>query len=202
MSQPFLTPLATSVLSKLATAYYAKEKHKETKLDQNYISKAIKIIGFPLQGLPEVEQSKGFKALHNEFTIDLEKYRKSIMQKYIFKVNNLNIKAKKNQFHITICKLLHGLATIYIAQCGIVNYRKAVAIADLILAKNDTVLLPLNMDLKKFLKAYINAHGIQDFPKPTINNNIADIINEVNGTPQIDPPTNDVMLCPKDKRRE
>jgi hypothetical protein len=35
MSQPFLTPLATSVLSKFATAYYANEKHKETKLDQN-----------------------------------------------------------------------------------------------------------------------------------------------------------------------
>jgi hypothetical protein len=27
MSQPFLTPLTTSVLSKFATAYYANEKH-------------------------------------------------------------------------------------------------------------------------------------------------------------------------------
>ena len=72
MSQPFLQPLATSVLSKFATAYYADEKHKETKSDQNYVSKAVKALGFPLQGLPEVEQSEGFKALCNDFTIDLK----------------------------------------------------------------------------------------------------------------------------------
>jgi hypothetical protein len=72
MLQPFLTLLATSVLSKFATAYYANEKHKETKSDKNYLSKAIKALGFPLQGLPEVEQSEGFKALRNDFTIDLE----------------------------------------------------------------------------------------------------------------------------------
>ncbi len=74
-----------------------------------------------------------------------------------------------------------------------------ITIADFIAAKNDTVLVPLNMDLKKFLKAYINAHGIQVFPKPTINNNIADIINEVNGTPQIDPPANDNDAAPQDQ---
>jgi hypothetical protein len=116
MLQPFLTPLATSVLSKFATAYYVNKKHKETKLDQNYLSKAVKALGFLLQGLPEVEQSEGFKALRNDFTIDLEKFRKSIMQNYFFKVNDLNIEAKKNQFHIAICKLVRGLATIYIAQ--------------------------------------------------------------------------------------
>jgi hypothetical protein len=88
MSQPFLQPLATSVLSKFATAYYADEKHKETKLDQNYVSKAVKALGFPLQGLPEVEQSEGFKALRNDFTIDLKKFRMSIMQNYVFPVND------------------------------------------------------------------------------------------------------------------
>jgi hypothetical protein len=199
MSQPFLTPLATSVLSKFATAYYADKKHKETKSDQNYISKAVKVLGFPLQGLPEVEQSKGFKALRNDFTIDLEKFRKSIMQNYIFKVKDLNVEAKKHQFHIAICKLLRGLATIYIAQCGIVNHPEDVAIANFITAKNDTVLVPLNMDLKKFLKAYMKAHGIKVFPKPTINNNIADLIDKVNGTPRIDPPANDGDAAPQDQ---
>jgi hypothetical protein len=121
------------------------------------------------------------------------------MQNYIFKVNNLNVKAKKHQFHIAICKLLCGLATIYIAQCGIVNCPKEVAIANFIAAKNDTVLIPLNMDLKKFLKACMKAHGIQVFPKPTINNNNADLINEVNGTPQIDPPANDGDAAPLDQ---
>ncbi len=96
MLQPFLTLLATSLLSKFATAYYADEKHKETKLDQSYVSKAVKALGFLLLGLPEVEQSEGFKALCNDFTIDIKKFCKSIMQNYIFKVNNLNVEAKNH----------------------------------------------------------------------------------------------------------
>jgi len=79
MLQPFLQPLATLVLSKLATAFYANQKHNKTKSDQTYVSKSIKALGFPLQGLPEVEQSKGFKALRNDFTIDLKNFRMSIM---------------------------------------------------------------------------------------------------------------------------
>jgi hypothetical protein len=38
MLQPFLKPLSTSVLSKFANAYYADEKHKETKPVQKYSS--------------------------------------------------------------------------------------------------------------------------------------------------------------------
>ncbi len=119
MSQPFLQPLATSVLSKFATVFYANEKHNKTKSDQNYVSKSIKALGFALQGLPEVEQSEGFEALHNDFTNDLKNFRTSIMQKYVFLVNDLNVKAKKHQFYIAFCKLLRGLATIYIVKCGI-----------------------------------------------------------------------------------
>ena len=69
MLQPFLQPLTTSVLSKFATAYYADKKHEETMSDQNYVSKSIKALGIPLQGLPEVEQSKEFKALHNNLPL-------------------------------------------------------------------------------------------------------------------------------------
>jgi hypothetical protein len=187
MLQPFLQLLATSVLSKFATAYYANKKHKETKSDQNYISKSIKALGFPLQGLPEVEQSEGFKALSNNFTIDLENFRMSIMQKYDFPVNDLNVEAKKHQFYIAFCKLLRGLMTISIAQCGIRGYPKDVTIADLVAAKNDTILVPINMNTKQFQKAYayIKAHGIQVFPKPTIDNDIANLIKEVNSAPPI-----------------
>ena len=55
------------------------------------------------------------------------------------------------------------------------------------------------MDLRKFLKAYVKAHGIQVFPKPTIDNNIAEIIDEVNGTPQITPHANDCKAAPQDQ---
>ena len=185
MSQPFLQPLSTSVLSKFATAYYAEAKHNETKSDQNYVSKSVKGLGFLLQGLPEVEQSEGFKALRNDFTIDLEKFRMSIMQNYVFPLNDMNVEAKRHQFHIALCKLLHGLATIYIAQCGITGYSEDVAIADLITIKNDTILVPVNLNTKQFLKVYVKAHGIQVFPKPSINNNISNLIDEINGAPPV-----------------
>ncbi len=112
------------------------------------------------------------------------------MQKYVFPVNNLNVKAKKHQFYIAFCKLLRGLATIYIAQCGIKGYPKDVATANLIAAKNDTILVPINMNTKQFLKAYIKAHGIQVFPEPTIDNNIAEMIHKVNGAPPINAAAN------------
>jgi hypothetical protein len=190
MLRLFLQPLATSELKKFATAYYANKKHKETKSDQNYVSKSIKALGFLLQGLPEVEQSKGLKALRNNFTIDFEKFRMSIMQKYVFPVKDLNVEAKKHQFYIAFCKLLCGLMTIYIAQCGIRGYPKDVAIADLVAAKNDTILVPINMNTKQFLKAYVKAHGIQVFTKLTIDIDIADLINKVNGAPPINAAAN------------
>ncbi len=76
------------------------------------------------------------------------------MQKYDFPVNDLNVEAKKHQFYIAFCKLLCGLATIYIAQCGIRGYPKDDAITDLFAAKNNTILIPINMNTKQFLKAY------------------------------------------------
>jgi hypothetical protein len=103
----------------------------------------------------------GFKALRNDFAIDLENFRMSIMQKYVFPVNDLNVEAKKHQFYIAFCKLLRGNATIYIAQCGIRRYPEDVAIADLAAAENDTILVPINMNTKQFPKAYVKAHGIQ-----------------------------------------
>jgi hypothetical protein len=75
-------------------------------------------------------------------------------------------------------------------QCGIKGYPEDVAIANLITAKNDTILVPINMNTKQFLKAYVKAHGIQVFPKPTIDNSIADMIDEVNGAPPIDTAAN------------
>ncbi len=112
------------------------------------------------------------------------------MQKYVFPVNDLNVEAKKHQFYIAFCKLLRGLATIYIAQSEIRGYPEDVAIANLVTAKNDTILVPINMNTKQFLKAYIKAHGIQVFPKPTIDNDIADLIDKVNGAPPIDTAVN------------
>jgi len=110
------------------------------------------------------------------------------MQNYVFPLNDMNVEAKKHQFHIAFCKLLRGLTTIYIAQCGIMGYSKDVAIADLITIKHDNILVPVNLSTKQFLKAYVKAHGIQVFPKPSIDSNLSDLINEVNGAPPVQAP--------------
>ena len=180
------------MLSKFATAYYAGAKHNETKSDQNYVSKSVKGLGYLLQRLPKVGQSEGFKALRNIFTIDLEKICMSNMQNYVFPLNDLNVEAKKHQFHIAFCKLLRGLATIYIAQCGNPGYSKDVAIADLIKIKHDNILVPVNLNIKQFLKTYVKAHGSQVFPKPSIDNYLSDLIDEINGAPPVQAPAKEV----------
>jgi hypothetical protein len=63
----------------------------------------------------------------------------SIMQNYVFPVNNLNDEAKKHQFYITFCKLLCDLETIYIVQSGIMGHPEDAVIA----AKNDTIPVPV-----------------------------------------------------------
>jgi hypothetical protein len=71
-SHPFLTPLAKSALHKFATFFYAEEKAKGTKSDPTYVPSYVKKLGIVLQAMPQVEESQGFKTLHNEITADLE----------------------------------------------------------------------------------------------------------------------------------
>jgi hypothetical protein len=114
------------------------------------------------------------------------------MQNYVFPLNDLNVEAKKHQFHIAFCKLLHGFVTINIAQCGIPGYSKDVVIADLITIKHDNILVPVNLNTKQFLKTYFKAQGIQVFPKPSIDNNLSDLIDEISGAPPVQAPAKEV----------
>jgi len=45
--------------------------------------------------------------------------------------------------------------------------------------------VPVNLNTKQFLKAYLKAHGIQVFPKPSINNNLSNLIDEINRAPPV-----------------
>ena len=82
-SRLFLTPLAESALREFASHFYAEEKAKETKSDPNYVLSSAKKLGIVLQAMPEVQESQGFKALRNNLTADLEKFRAMITQEYI-----------------------------------------------------------------------------------------------------------------------
>jgi hypothetical protein len=94
-SCPFLTPLAKSALREFAAFSYADKKAKETKSGPSYVPSSAKKLGIVLQAMPEVQESQGFKTLRNKLSADLEKFQSMITKKYILKVSNLNVAAKK-----------------------------------------------------------------------------------------------------------
>jgi hypothetical protein len=99
-----LTPLTESALREFACHFYAEEKAKETKSNPNYVLNSAKKLGVVLQAMPEVQESQGFKALHNDIATELEKFCAMITQEYILKANNLNVNAKQGRYHAAICK--------------------------------------------------------------------------------------------------
>jgi hypothetical protein len=147
-SHLFLTPLAKSALRKFATFFYADEKAKETKSDPSYVPSSAKKLRIVLQAMPEVQESQGFKALRNKLTADLEKFRSMITKEYVLKVGDMIVNAKRTQYHTAICKWMQGLAQAFLAQQGIKNYSKGIAIINLIAKHQDNILVPLGMTTK------------------------------------------------------
>ncbi len=76
------------------------------------------------------------------------------MQNYALKVNDMNVKAKRERYRATICKWICWLAQAFIAQHGINNYNEDVAVMDLIASAPDDILVPLGITLPNFLAAY------------------------------------------------
>jgi hypothetical protein len=152
-SRPFLTPLAESALCKFATFFYADEKAKETKFNPSYVPSSAKKLGIVLQAMPEEQESQGFKALRNELTADLKKFRSMITKEYVLKVSDMNVNAKRMRYHTAICKWMRGQAQAFLAQQGIKNYSKDVPIIDLIPKHQVDILVPLGVTTKKFLAA-------------------------------------------------
>ena len=144
-SSPFLTPLAESALRKFASYVYTEEKAKETKSDLNYVPSSAKKLRIVLQAMPEVQESQGFKALRNNLTADLEKFRAMITQEYILKANDMNVEAKRSRYNAAICKWIWGLAQAFIVQQNIYNYNEDVAVLDLIAGNQDDILVLLRI---------------------------------------------------------
>ncbi len=91
--------------------------------------------------MPEVRKSQGFKTLHDDLATDLEKFRAMIMQEYVLKANDLNVKAKRTRYYAAICKWIWGLAQAFIPQQNIYNYNEDVAVMDLIAGNQDDILI-------------------------------------------------------------
>jgi hypothetical protein len=182
----FLSPLAKSILRKFACLFYAEEKAKETKFDPSYVSSSVKKLEIVLQAMPEVQESQGFKTLHDNLTMDLEKNCAMIMQNFVLKVDDMNVEAKRERYRATICKWIRGLAQAFIVQHGINNYNEDVTLMDLIASAPDDILVPLRITHPKLLAAYKAANKLQGgIPTPTVDFNFQNELNHVNGTPQL-----------------
>ncbi len=135
---------------------------------------------------PEVQESQGFKTLRSNLTADLEIFHMNITNEYVLKANDMNVEAKRTQFHFAICKWMRGLAAAFIAQTGVSSYNEDVAVIDLIAAHQDNVLGLFAIPLPTFLAAYKAANNLLGgIPSPTVNHNLDKEISHVNGTPRL-----------------
>jgi hypothetical protein len=74
-----------------------------------------------------------------------------IIQNYVLKADDMNVEAKRERFRAAICKWIRGLAQALIAQHGINNYNEDVTVMDLIASAPEDILVPLGINLPKFL---------------------------------------------------
>jgi hypothetical protein len=134
--------------------------------------------------MKEVQESQGFKTQHSDLAADLEKFCAHITKEYVLKTNNMNVEAKKTRYHFAICKWMHGLAAAFIAQQGISNYNKDVAVMDLLASAQDKILALLVIALQNFLAAYKAANNLLGgIPTPAVTYNFEDKFNRINDTP-------------------
>jgi hypothetical protein len=109
------------------------------------------------------------------------------MIEFVLKANDMNVKAKRTRYHFAICKWIHGLATAFIAQQGILNYNKDVAVMDLLASSQDKILASLAIPLQNFLAAYKVANNLLGgIPTPAVTCNFIDKINHINDTPRLE----------------
>jgi hypothetical protein len=193
-SRPFLTPLAKSVLREFACLFYSEEKANETKSDPNYVSSSAKKLNIVYQAMPEVQESQGFKTLRSDLAADLEIFCAQITKEYVLKANNMNVEAKRTQYHFAICKWMRGLAAAFIAQTGVTNFNEDVEVMDLIATHQDKVLASLAIPLPTFLAAYKVANNLLGgIPSPTVTHNLEDRISRANGTPRLEAATGNAV---------
>jgi hypothetical protein len=105
-----------------------------------------------------------------------------ITQEYILKANDMNVEAKRSRYNATICKWIQRHVQAFIGQQNLYNYNKDVAMLDLIAGNQDDILVLLGIPLPKILAAYKVVHNLQGIPTPTIDFNLQDKLDQINGT--------------------
>jgi len=135
-----------------------------------------------LQVVSEVIKSTGFKALEDELDEVIEATRRDWATRFVFPVQNLNVKALRKRFQLSYCRLLSLAAKGFIAQVGTEGYDANIAIMDLLAMHDDEAVVPLNVTPHDFLVLLKEAVGMTIIPSPTVDHSLTELLDKINGT--------------------
>jgi hypothetical protein len=185
--QPFLHDLTETCLRRYAAYYYKNAKHEEMHLDPNYVPASCKKIGLTLQGIDEVKETEDFKSLCSHLAVRLEEIQRKLVKDFAMRVDDMNRRALWHRFLASFCELLPKAAKVFIAQHGISGYNEHQAVVDLIATLPDEVLSATKMTTREFLIFYRKTNSLAVLPTPTVQHNLANVLNEINGpTPSVE----------------
>ncbi len=184
--QPFLQDLTETCLRRYAAYYYKNAKHEEMHLDPNYVPASCKKIGLTLQGIDEVKETEDFKSLCSHLAVRLEEIQRELAKDFAMRVDDMNRRALWHRFLASFCELLPKAVKVFIAQHGISGYSEHQAVVDLIATLPDEVLSATKMTTREFLIFYRKTNSIAVLPTSTVQHNLANVLNEINGpTPSV-----------------
>lgn len=155
-------------------------------LDPNYVPASCKKIGLTLQGIDEVKETEDFKSLCSHLAVRLEEIQRELAKDFAMRVDDMNRRALWHRFLASFCELLPKAVKVFIAQHRISGYSEHQAVVDLIATLPDEVLSATKMTTREFLIFYRKTNSIAVLPTPTVQHNLANVLNEINGpTPSV-----------------
>jgi hypothetical protein len=179
--QPFLTDLIRQVLKDASAYHYKSEKLKEMVATPEYVPAIGRIVGMKLQAVSEFTKITGFKALEDELAEVIEATRRDWATRFVFPVQDLNVKALRKRFQLSYCRLLSLAAKGFTAQVGTEGYDANVAIMDLLAMHGNEVVAPLNVTPHDFLVLLKEAAGMTIIPSPTVDHSMTELLDKING---------------------
>jgi hypothetical protein len=178
--QPFLKDHIGCVLKDASTFHYKSEKYKEMCANPEYVPAICQSVVMKLQALDEVTKSPGYKTLKDKPAKEIEALQRDWATRFVLPVQDLNVRAMKKRYQLSICWLLSMAAKGFIAQAGAKGYDANAAVMDLLTMHGNDTPTPLNINAHNFLLLFKEAAGLTIIPFPTVLHNLTDMINKVN----------------------
>jgi hypothetical protein len=172
--QPFLTDLIRQALKDMSVFHYKSEKLEEMNATSGYVPAVCRTVGMKLQAVSEVTKSAGFKALEDELAEAIEATRRDWATRFVLPVFDMNVKALRRRFQLSLCRLLSSAAKGFIALVGTEGYDATVAVMDLLAIHGDEVIAALNVTTREFLTLLKETTGTTIIPSPTVEHSLSE----------------------------